>query len=143
MPHEAVPGFVAKPRESEAVAARALEFSILCASRTAEVVEARWPEIDRGAKLWTIPAERMKAGWEHRVPLCARALAILDTAEKMRVGEYVFPGQLRNKPLSNMAMAMLMRRSAPRLSRCMASAARSAIGQAKPPRSSVRSQRRP
>ncbi len=110
MPHEAVPGFVAKLRESEAVAARALEFSILCASRTAEVVEARWPEIDRGAKLWTIPAERMKAGREHRVPLCARALAILDTAEKMRVGEYVFPGQLRNKPLSNMAMAMLMRR---------------------------------
>ncbi|MFZ1961772.1 MAG: site-specific integrase [Methylovirgula sp.] len=83
---------------------------MLCASRTAEVVEARWGEIDRAAKLWTIPAERMKAGREHRVPLGARALAIVDTAEKIRVGEYVFPGQLRGKPLSNMAMAMLIRR---------------------------------
>lgn len=68
MPHEAVPAFMIKLRESESVAALALEFSILCASRTAEVVEARWGEIDRAAKLWTIPAERMKAGREHRVP---------------------------------------------------------------------------
>lgn len=110
MPYEAVPSFVAKLRESEGVAGLALEFAILCASRTAEAVEARWSEIDRGAKLWSIPAERMKAGREHRVPLCNRALAILDTAEKIKVSEYVFPGQLRNKPLSNMALAMLIRR---------------------------------
>ena len=110
MPFEAVRGFIAKLRESESVAALALEFAIHCASRTAEVVEARWGEIDRAAKLWTIPAERMKAGREHRVPLGARALAIFETAERIKVGEYVFSGQLRGKPLSNMAMAMLMRR---------------------------------
>lgn len=110
MPYEAVPGFAAKLRESDSVAARALEFSILCASRTAEVVEARWAEIDREAKLWIIPAERMKAGREHRVPLCDRAVAILGIAEKMKIGEFIFPGQRRSKPLSNMAMAMLMRR---------------------------------
>ena len=71
---------------------------------------ARWDEIDREAKLWIVPAARMKAGREHRVPLTARALAMLKAAEKVRTGDYVFPGQRRGKPLSVMALAMAMRR---------------------------------
>ena len=110
MPYQAVPDFLAMLREREATASMGLEFAILCASRTGEVLEARWSEIDREAKVWTVPAERMKAGREHRVPLSDRALAILDRVEQIRTGDYVFPGQRRDKPLSNMAMAMLMRR---------------------------------
>ena len=71
---------------------------------------ARWDEIDLDAKLWTVPAARMKAGREHRVPLTARALAILQTVEKVRTGEHVFPGQRRGRPLSVMALAMVLRR---------------------------------
>lgn len=108
MPYVKVPAFVAELRKREAVAALALEFTILCASRTGEVIGATWAEIDRKAKVWTIPAERMKAGAEHRVPLTERALAILDEAEKVRTSEFIFPGRLKDKPLSNMAMAMLL-----------------------------------
>jgi integrase len=72
-----VPAFMGELRPKEGAAARALEFCILTASRTNEVLDARWPEFDFAAKTWTIPAIRMKAGREHRVPLCERALQIL------------------------------------------------------------------
>lgn len=108
MPYQDVPAFIGDLRQREAVSALALEFLIFCASRTGEVIGAKWPEIDREAKIWTVPPERMKTGKEHRVPLTARALVILDEAEKLKTSEFVFPGLRKDKPLSNMAMATLL-----------------------------------
>jgi integrase len=89
----------------------AFEFLILTATRTSEVVGARWEEIDRAAKMWTIPATRIKAGREHRVPLSPRCLELLDRAEILADGSpYVFPGRSAKKPLSNMAFLMMLRR---------------------------------
>ena len=97
-------------REREAIAALALEFCILTAARSGEVLGMRWSEIDLDKKIWTVPAERMKAGREHRVPLSPRAVAILRKLTKLKPGDFVFPGQRRDKPLSNMAMEMVLRR---------------------------------
>ena len=94
-------------RDREGMSARALEFTILTAARTSEAIEAKWSEFDLSEKLWTVPAERMKAQKEHRVPLCARALEILEALP--REGEYVFPGARLGRPLSNMAMLELVR----------------------------------
>lgn len=110
MPYDQVPAFVARLREGRGVAARAPEFTILCASRSGEVLGARWDEVDLKAKLWTVPGPRMKGGREHRVPLTERALAILAEVEPLRNGDYVFPGQRRGRPLSNMSMEMCLRR---------------------------------
>jgi integrase len=103
-----VPAFIGKLREREAIAALALEFLILMAARTGEVIGARWPEIDLAGRLWIVPAARMKAGREHRVPLSGRA--ILERLAEARTGEFVFPGQRRGKPLSSMALEMVLRR---------------------------------
>ena len=105
-----VPAFVARLQGAEAMAARALEFLILTAGRSGEVLEATWSEIDLEAAVWTVPAARMKAGKVHRVPLCERAVAIVRALQETRVSDYVFPGERRARPLSNMALAMLMRR---------------------------------
>ena len=110
MSYPDVPAFAARLREREAVAALALEFAILTAVRSGEVLGGRWDEIDLDAKVWTIPAERMKAAREHRVPLSKRALAILKKAEAARTGNLVFPGQRVGLPLSVMAMDMVLRR---------------------------------
>jgi integrase len=110
LPIDDVPSFVAALRAREAVAARCLEYLILTAARSGEVLGARWSEIAFAAKVWTIPPERTKAGREHRIPLCDRALAILAEMTHLRDGEYVFPGQRRNQPLSAMALAMVLRR---------------------------------
>ena len=80
---------------------------ILTAARTGEVVGARQSEIDRAARIWTVPAERMKARREHRVPLCDAALAIIDPAPP---GEFLFPGAKPDKPMSNMTMTALLDR---------------------------------
>jgi integrase len=64
----------------------------------------QWTEVDLDRKIWTVPAQRMKAGREHRVPLSPRAIAILSRLQALKTGGFVFPGQARNKPLSNMAM---------------------------------------
>jgi integrase len=69
MPFDEVPAFMARLRDRKAIAARALEFTILTAARSGEVLGARWSEIDLKAKVWSVPALRMKAGVEHRVPL--------------------------------------------------------------------------
>jgi integrase len=74
------------------MAVRALEFCILTATRTSETINARWSEVDLAVKLWTIPAGRIKAGKEHRVPLSAPALAILRQLAETRKGEFVFSG---------------------------------------------------
>jgi integrase len=96
--------------QQEGVAARALEFAILTAARTGEVIGARWDEINFAERLWTVPAERMKAGKEHRVPLSDAVLAVLKEMQKMRSGNFVFPGAKVGRPISNMAMLMLLRR---------------------------------
>jgi integrase len=112
LPYAELPGFLVSLREQEGAVARALEFSILMAARTAEVIGARWDEIDLLEKIWTVPAARMKAGREHRVPLSARALAILEEMQRHPHAEegFVFPGGKLGRPLSNMAFLMLLRR---------------------------------
>ena len=94
----------------DAVAARALEFAILTAARTGEVLGARWDEIDLENKIWTVPASRMKAGREHRVPMSTAALAVVERLKAIRQNDFVFPGERQNKPLSNMSMLMMLRR---------------------------------
>jgi integrase len=108
-----VPTFLDTLRTVEGVSARALEFTILTAARSGEVLGARWPEIDLEAKVWTVPAVRMKAGREHRVPLSPRAVAIIAAMAETRVSDFVFPGARRDRPLSVMAMAMLLRQHGP------------------------------
>jgi integrase len=110
MPYDEVAAFVADLRGREAVAALALELCILTAARSGEILGMPWDEIDLNKKIWTVPAHRMKAGREHRVPLSQRAAAILVRLSKGRSGDFVFPGQRRDKPLSNMAMEMMLRR---------------------------------
>ena len=92
------------------MAARALEFAILTAARTGEVIGARWNEIDRDAKLWTIPVVRMKSEREHRVPLSPAVLGLLDRLAETPAGDFVFAGGQAGRPLSNMAMLVLLRR---------------------------------
>ncbi|SLN34522.1 Prophage CP4-57 integrase [Roseovarius albus] len=109
MPWQEVPAFYAGLAKRKAMAAKALRFTILTACRTSEVLEMKWPEVDFDAKLWTIPAERMKTAVEHRVPLTEEMLSILEPLQAM-ASEYVFEGQKRHQPLSNMSMLMLLRR---------------------------------
>ena len=104
-----VPSFFDDLREREAMAAKALMFTCLTGSRTGEVLGMRWDEIDIEARLWTCPAERMKTANEHRVPLTDDMLAIIEPLKAM-ASQYVFEGQKRHAPLSNMAMLMLLRR---------------------------------
>jgi integrase len=108
MPYETIPAFMKQLRDREAVAALALEFVILTAARTSEVLGATWSEVDIEKALWTVPAVRMKAGKEHRVPLSSRAIGILD-AVKPFGGDFLFPAAKGGK-LSTMAMSMLLRR---------------------------------
>jgi len=97
LPYAKVGGFVAALRREHGVASRALEFIILTACRTGEVLGARWEEIDLGEGVWVIPAARMKAGREHRVPLSGAALAVLARMQPS-VG-LVFPGLRPGKPM--------------------------------------------
>jgi integrase len=110
MPYQDVPSFVRKLPDKEAMAARALEFLILTAARSGEVVGATWSEMDLESALWTVPGERMKAGREHRVPLSKRALEIVQSLHEAQASDYVFPGQRLGRPLSGMAFEMLLRR---------------------------------
>ena len=105
MPYVDVPAFIARLREADGVGALALEFLIFTASRTGEVMGARWEEFDLPAKVWTVPAKRMKAGREHRVPLTDPALVILTKLAEHRTSNYVFPGAGRKTHISNMTMS--------------------------------------
>ena len=109
LPYADMGAFVKDLRARGGMAALALEFTILTAARTGEIVGARWDEIDLDGKTWTIPPERMKAEKEHRVPLCNRTVEILEELQKLG-GEFVFPGLKPKKPLSNMAMLRLLQR---------------------------------
>jgi integrase len=101
--------FVAELRQQGGIAARALEFTILTATRTGEVTGAHWDEFNLAERLWVVPAERMKAGKEHRVPLSDAALTIIERMAESRAGDVVFPGG-KGAALSNMGMTMLLRR---------------------------------
>lgn len=105
-----VPAFMAELQSRPATAALALEFAILTAARSGEVLGARWEEFDLDRALWTVPAARMKAGREHRVPLSRRALKIAKAMREGRDADFVFPGQKSGKPLSVMALEMVLRR---------------------------------
>jgi integrase len=112
MPFIEVPDFMARLRDQAGAAARALEFTILCAARTGETIGARLGEIDIDAHIWMIPRERMKAGREHRVPLSAQALDIVNgrNLEDNDEDGFLFAGLRAGKPLSNMAMSQLLKR---------------------------------
>jgi integrase len=112
MAYADVPAFLARLRERQAgsVSALALEFTILTAARSGEALGMRWDEVDETAKVWTVPPARMKAAREHRVPLSARALDLLGEAKRARTGDFVFPGSRAGRPLSVMAMEMVLRR---------------------------------
>lgn len=110
MPYADVPSFMAALQERRAMSAFALEFVILTAARSGEALGARWGEIDLDRAVWTVPATRMKAGREHRVPLPRRALKIVMALHQARDGDFVFPSQKSGKPLSAMALGMVLRR---------------------------------
>ncbi|WP_089173415.1 site-specific integrase [Bosea sp. AS-1] len=113
VPIDDTPAFVEQLRSRSAMAALALEFTILTAARTGEVIGATWGEIDRAKKLWRVPGERMKMGKPHEVPLSTRALEILDAAvgdRTVKPESPIFHGPRVSEALSNMSMAMLMRR---------------------------------
>lgn len=107
LPYSEVPLFLVQLRSKDSIAALALEFTLLTACRTSEVLGATWAEVDMAKEVWTIPAVRMKAGKEHRVPLSKQAVEVLKLTKQLGQ-QWLFPGN--DKQLSNMAMAMLLRR---------------------------------
>jgi len=112
LPWREIGAFMETLAAETGTSAQALRFCILTAARTGEVLGARWSEIDLENKAWTVPAGRMKAGVEHRVPLSESAIAVLDVMAPLKNGAdlFVFPGGKAGKTLSNMSMAMLLRR---------------------------------
>ncbi len=110
MAYSDVPKFIVKLRDREGIGALALEFTILTAVRTSETIGARWSEIDLAKKVWAIPAERMKAAHAHRVPLCDRAIEILNSLPREASADpFIFPGMRKGRALSNMAMLNLVK----------------------------------
>ena len=105
-----MPDFMERLAIREALAARALEFTILTVARSGEVLGARWDEFDLDAGIWSIPAERMKLRKPFRVPLPAEASALVRSLAEQRVSDYVFPGRKLDRPLSGMSMLMVLRR---------------------------------
>ena len=110
LPYDELPALITELRAKQATAALALELCILTATRSSEILNAEWNEFDLKKAIWSIPASRMKAGHEHRIPLTTRALEILKSLHKLPHQTHVFPGNTKAKPLSSMAMAMLLRR---------------------------------
>ena len=110
LPYDDLPAFMAELRARHSTAALAMELAILTATRSGEVLNAQWNEFDLDKAIWTIPAVRMKAGHEHRVPLTARVVDFLKAMTRLHDNEHVFPGTAKGKPLSSMAMTMQLRR---------------------------------
>ena len=109
MPYTEVPAFMTELSGNASVSAMALRFLILTATRTSEVLEAQWDEIDMEGAVWTVPSERMKTGREHRVPLSDASINILEAAPRIRGNPYLFPDARHGGPLSNIALLQLMR----------------------------------
>ena len=110
MPYREMGTLMAKLRADTTLGARALEFLVLTATRTSETLGARWDEIDLDQRMWTIPANRMKAGREHRVPLSARAIGILNEMCAVRHNVFVFPGAKQGRPLTRNVFLRLLQR---------------------------------
>lgn len=114
MPYDDVPQFVKRLRASNTdgeIARLALEFLILTASRTSEVLKAEWPELEAADQIWTVPASRMKAGKDHRIPMGERCIEILRRAKMLGgSGKFLFPGRSGDKPMSNMVFLTMLRR---------------------------------
>ena len=108
LPYDELPAFMAAIRSQDSISARALEFAILTAARTGEIIGAQRSEIDERAAVWTVPAVKMKGGREHRVPLSRRALEIVRSLSID--GPFLFPGGRAGGHLSNMAMLKLLER---------------------------------
>lgn len=111
LPYADLPEFIGQLRARESMGRLALEAAILTAARSGEVRLAAWPELDLEAATWTVPAERMKAGRDHVVPLSAQAVALFERMKLHRRGdsELVFPGSKRAKPLSDMTLTKALR----------------------------------
>jgi integrase len=109
LPVREMPGFMKRLRAVHGVGAKALEFAILTAARSGEVRGMAWAEVDLAAKVWTVPAARMKAGREHRVPLSDAAMTVLQSLPRQEGGDLVFPGT-KGQPLSDMSLTAVVRR---------------------------------
>jgi integrase len=108
MSYQDVPAFMKRLRTVGSISALSVEFTVLTAARSGEVRGATWSEID--GDVWVVPAQRMKGGREHRVPLVPRALKILATVKKLRTSDFIFPGQRGDRPLSDMSLSAVLRR---------------------------------
>ncbi|MCO7244681.1 integrase arm-type DNA-binding domain-containing protein [Halomonas sp. Mc5H-6] len=109
MPYDDVADFMASVQQYSSMSSKALLFLILTATRTSEVLNAEWNEIDLANATWAIPADRMKTNREHRVPLSKQALSLLSNLHHVKGSTYVFPGMKHARPLSNMALLQFMR----------------------------------
>jgi integrase len=109
MPYDQVDDFFKAVQEYSSMSSKALQFLILTATRTSEVLSAAWKEVDLDNATWTIPADRMKANREHRVPLSRQAVALLTALPRIKGNSHVFPGMKSGRPLSNMALLQFMR----------------------------------
>ncbi len=109
LPWAQVPEFIRTVRECKGLSYRAIEMTVMTACRTSEVLNATWNELDLDRDTWTIPAERMKARREHRVPISAQLKMLINRLPRLESTPYLFPGQRAGRPLSNMAMSMALR----------------------------------
>jgi integrase len=109
LPYTEISGLMAQLRQQEGAAPRALEFAILTAARTGEVIGATWDEINLVERLWIVPASRMKSGKEHRVPLSDAAMAVVETMAEYRQGDHLFPGRRLGQPLGDRALRRLLK----------------------------------
>ena len=109
LPYSEIGAFMRDLRKMEGASAAALEFLVLTVARTAEIIGARWPEIDLKNSIWVVPAARMKSGRDHRVPLSSTTIAVLTRMASSK-DDYVFPGRAPGAPLSNMALLMTLGR---------------------------------
>lgn len=110
LPYADISDFMAILSGQSGISARAMELVILTATRTGEVIGAKWQEFDLENKIWTIPADRIKGGREHRIPLSNMALAVLKPLHENKISDFVFPGMRKDKPLSNTAMLELRKK---------------------------------
>jgi integrase len=108
MPYKQIPEFMRNLRAIDGMAARAMEFMVLTAARSSEVLKAKRAEIDKEGRMWTVPPERMKMRREHRQPLSGRAMAIINKLPKD--SEFIFPGEKKGKPLSHKALDRVLKR---------------------------------
>jgi len=115
MPYRDIPGFMQELRARDGLSARALEFTILTAARTSEATGACWPEFDLSEKVWTVPADRMKSGRQHRVPLSDRSIGVLRVLPRIVHTEFIFPGVRHHHSISNAAMHELLKGMQPGL----------------------------